>query len=108
VRFGVVGQFVTTTALARALHRDAAALLAAYRTRTWTPAPEEHELAESLARARWSGACFRAALREARPAVRSGRLIDVLEPAVTVLDDDAAADTVLQLRVLIDALTAAP
>ncbi|WP_169317020.1 hypothetical protein [Actinacidiphila oryziradicis] len=46
--------------------------------------------------------------REVPAAVRSGRLIDVLEPAVTVLDDAAAGDTVVQLRVLIDALTAAP
>jgi hypothetical protein len=42
------------------------------------------------------------------PGVRSGRLIDVLEPAVDVLDQAAIEDVVLQLRVLVDALTAAP
>ncbi|WP_329321633.1 hypothetical protein [Streptomyces sp. NBC_01262] len=101
---------MTTTALADALRRDAAALLEAYGNRTWTPAPEEHDLAEGLARALWSGSAFRTALRDVPPAVRSGRLIDVLEPAAAVLDDGAAdqEDTVLQLRVLVDALTAAP
>jgi len=109
VLFGVVVQPVTTTALADALRHDAAALLEAYRSRTWMPAPEEHDLAEGLARARWSGASFRAALRDVPPAVRSGRLFDVLEPAAVVLDDGTAAeDTVLQLRVLVDALAAAP
>ncbi|WP_405717363.1 hypothetical protein OG607_00705 [Streptomyces sp. NBC_01537] len=100
---------MTTTALADALRHDAVALLEAYRTRAWVPALEEHDPAEGLARARWSGASFRAALRDAPPAVRSGRLIDVLEPAAVVLDDGTAAeDTVLQLRVLVDALTSAP
>ena len=108
VMAGVVGQPVKTTALADAIRHDAAALLDAYRTRTWTPAPEEHAFAEALARARWSGASFRAAFREVPAAVRSGRLIDALEPAAAVLDDGAAGeDTVLQLRVLVDALAAA-
>jgi hypothetical protein len=61
-------------------------------------------------RGRWDGAFFRAALRDVVPAVRSGRLMDVLEPAVDVFDQAAAvpADVVLQLRVLVDALTAEP
>lgn len=100
---------MTTTALAQALLRDAAALLEAYQARTWTPAPAEREFAEDLARSRWTGTSFREALRDVPPAVRSGRLIDILEPAAAVLDQGAAADdTVLQLRVLVDALTAAP
>jgi hypothetical protein len=102
----VVGHSVTTTALAEALHRDAAALLEAYQAGTWAPASEERELAEGLARSGWSDVLFRAALRDAPPAVRSGRLIDVLEPAITVLKQAAAEDTVLQLRLLVDALTA--
>lgn len=97
-----------TTVLTEALCRDAAALLEGYRAGTWVPAPEEHELAENLARSRWDAPCFRAALREVAAAVRSGRLIDVLEPAVDVLDQPAVdGDVVLQLRVLVDALTAA-
>jgi hypothetical protein len=48
-------------------------------------------------------------LRDVPPAVRFGRLIDVREPAAEVLDQGVAAeDTVLQLRVLVEALTAAP
>jgi hypothetical protein len=50
-------------------------------------------------------------LRELPPAVRSGRLIGVLLPAADVFgqaDGDVPAETVLNLRVLVDALTAAP
>jgi hypothetical protein len=101
---------VTTTALTEALNRDAGALLAAYRSGTWVPAPAERELVEGLARGRWDASFFRAALRDVAPTVRAGRLIDVLEPAVDVFDQAAAApaDVVLQLRVLVDALTAEP
>jgi hypothetical protein len=69
--FGVVEQPVTTTALAEALRRDAAALLEAYRAGTWTPEPEEHELAEGLAHGRWDGPFFRAVLRDVASAIRS-------------------------------------
>ncbi|MFC8663976.1 hypothetical protein [Streptomyces sp. NPDC057199] len=102
---------MTKNARAEALQQDAAALLEAHRAGTWTPAPAEHEFAKDLARGQWDGAFFRAALRDVHPVVLSGRLIDVLMPAAEVLDQ-AAADVdqgvVLQLRVLIDALTAAP
>ncbi|WP_329309676.1 hypothetical protein [Streptomyces sp. NBC_01262] len=43
------------------------------------------------------------------PAVRSGRLVDVFEPAAEIWDRPAVdRDVVLQLRMLVDALTAAP
>ena len=96
-------------ALAEALRRDAAALLEAYRAGTWVPAPEEREFAEDLARGVWGALFFRAALREVPAAVRYGRLADVLAPAAEVFDQahaDVGEDTVLQLRALVDALTA--
>ena len=101
---------MTTTALTEALHRDAAVLLAAYRSGTWVPAPAEVELAEGLARGRWEASFFCAVLRDVAPAVRSGRLIDVLEPAAVAFDQAASApaDIVLQLPVLVDTLTAEP
>jgi hypothetical protein len=100
-----------STGLAEALRRDAAALLDAYRAGTWVPAPEEHEFAEDLARGHWDPLYFRTALREVPPAVRSGRLVDVLAPAAEVFDQTNAAvdeDVVVQLRALVDALTACP
>jgi hypothetical protein len=100
---------VTTTAIAEALCRDAAALLEAYRAGAWVPAPEEQDLAQGLAHGRWDVGFFRAVLRDVTPAVRSGRLVDVLEPAAEIWDQPAVdGDVVLQLRVLVDALTAAP
>jgi hypothetical protein len=92
-----------------ALHRDAAMLLEAYRAGTWVPDLAKRELAEDLARSRWDAMFFRAALREVAPAVRSGRLITILEPAAKVWDqaaNDVGGDVVVQLRVLVDALTA--
>jgi hypothetical protein len=90
------------------VRRDAAALLDAHHAGTWTPATER-DLAESLARVHWTGNSFRAALRELPPAVRSGHLMNVLEPAIDVLDQAVVdEDTVLQLRVLVDALIAVP
>ncbi|WP_405737490.1 hypothetical protein OG607_00715 [Streptomyces sp. NBC_01537] len=50
-------------------------------------------------------------LRDIPPAVRSGRLIGVLLRAADVFDQadgGVPAETVLHLRVLVDALTAAP
>lgn len=97
--------------LAEALRCDAATLLKAYQSGTWVPTPEEHELAEDLARGHWDPQYFRTALREVPPAVRSGRLVDVLVPAAEVFDQTNAAvdeDVVLQLRALVDALTAYP
>jgi hypothetical protein len=97
------------TLLAEALHRDAAGPLEAYRARTWTPTPEERQFAEDLARSQWNAPFWRAALRHVPPAVRSGRLIDVLAPAADVLDQTVVAeDIVLQLRILIDALCDPP
>jgi hypothetical protein len=52
---------------------------------------------------------LRAALREATPGVRGGRLVDVLAPAADIVDQEPGAeDAALQLRVLVDALTAWP
>lgn len=97
---------MTTIALAAAVRQDAATLLAAYEARQWVPEPDERELAEGLAVGQWTGPFFRASLRDAPPAVRSGRLIDVLAPATEVLDhSDTDQDLVRQLRVLIDAIT---
>jgi len=95
--------------LAQALRRDAAVLLEAYRAGSWVPDAAERELAEGLARGRWDAHFLRAALREVPAPVRSGRLVDVLAPAADIVDQAVGAeDAVLQLRVLVDALTAAP
>ncbi|MFG3499275.1 hypothetical protein [Streptomyces sp. NPDC047928] len=92
--------------LADAVRQDAAALLEQYEDGRWAQEQAERELAEGLARGQWSGAFFRACLRDVPPAVRSGRLVDVLAPAADVLDrGDVDRDVVLQLRVLVDALT---
>jgi hypothetical protein len=93
--------------LAEAVRRDAAVLLESYRAGTWAPDPAERDLAEGLARDRWDAHVLRAALREVAPGARGGRLIDVLAPAADILDQ-AAQDVVLQLRVLVDALTTWP
>ncbi|MEC3992018.1 hypothetical protein VSR01_00065 [Actinacidiphila sp. DG2A-62] len=99
----------TTSALGQALCRDAAVLLESYRAGAWVPDPAERDLAEGLARGRWDAHFLRAALREVAPEVRAGRLIDVLAPAADILDQAAAGeDVVLQLRVLVDALTTWP
>jgi hypothetical protein len=103
---GVVEQHVTTIVPADAVRHGAAALLQAYVAGQWVPEQAERELAEDLAMGQWSGPYFRACLREVPAAVRSGRLIDVLAPAVEVLDQaDVDEDVVRQLRVLIDAIT---
>ncbi|MCQ4084369.1 hypothetical protein NGB36_28255 [Streptomyces sp. RB6PN25] len=99
------------TPLAEALRRDAAVLLDAYRTHRWVPQPGERELADELARGRWDAQFLRAALRKVPPDARGGRLIDVLEPATEVFDqaaDKVPAAVMLQLRVLVDALTTTP
>ncbi|MET7715473.1 hypothetical protein [Streptomyces sp. NPDC005407] len=83
---GVVGQAVTTIALADAVLRDSASLLQAYEDGQWVPEQAEREVAEGLALGQWSGPFFRASLREAPPTVQSGRLIGVLAPACEVLD----------------------
>jgi hypothetical protein len=95
--------------LAEALRCDAAVLLESYRAGTWVPDPAERELAEGLAHGRWDAHFLRAALREAAPEVQAGRLVDVLAPAANIVDSEpGAGDAVLQLRVLVDALTTWP
>jgi hypothetical protein len=99
----------TTSALGEAVRRDAAVLLESYRAGTWVPVPAERDFAEALARARWDAHFLRAALREMPPEVRAGRLINVLAPTADIVDQEPGAeDAVLQLRVLVDALTAWP
>lgn len=52
---------------------------------------------------------LRAAFREPAPGVRGGRLVDVVAPAADVVDQEpGAGDAVLQLGVLVDALTTWP
>lgn len=100
---------MTTSVVAKALRQDAAVLLEEYRARQWVPDPAEHELAKQVARSHWDAHFLRAALREVPAAVRAGRLADVLAPAADVVGQEAdAEDAVLQLRVLVDALTARP
>ncbi|MEU9211214.1 hypothetical protein AB0D27_25545 [Streptomyces sp. NPDC048415] len=54
----------------------------------------------------WTGPYFRASLCDGPPAVRSGQLIDVLAPAIEILDQaDVDQDVVRCLRVLIAAIT---
>jgi hypothetical protein len=66
-------------------------------------------VAEDLARGHWEAPYLRAALRKLPPAVRSGRLIDVLAPAAEAFDHtETDQDTMLHLRTLVDALTATP
>jgi hypothetical protein len=99
----------TTSALGEAVRRDAAVLLESYRSGTWVPDPAERELAEGLARSRWDAHVLRTVLREPAPGVRGGRLVDVLAPAADIVDQEPGAeDVVLQLRVLVDALTTWP
>lgn len=99
----------TTSVLGEAVRRDAAVLLESYRAGTWSPDPAERDLAEGLARSRWDAHVLRVALREPAPGVRGGRLVDVLAPAADIVDQEpGAGDAVLQLRVLVDALTAWP
>lgn len=64
---------------------------------------------KGLARSRWDAHVLRAAFREPAPGVRGGRLVDVVAPAADVVDQEpGAGDAVLQLRVLVDALTTWP
>jgi len=100
---------VTTAAITDALERDARALLEEYDGGAWSPNAGELLLADGLARAQWSGPAFRASLREVPQAVRTGRLIDVLDPATVVLkstDPSQARPALLALRQLVDALAA--
>jgi hypothetical protein len=93
-----------------ALERDARALLAAYDDGSWRPADGELTLAGDSARVNWNGSVFRAALREVPSSVRSGRLIDVLDPAAALLelvDASGSRDALRPLRQLVDALAAA-
>ncbi|MFK0294271.1 hypothetical protein ACIQU6_27890 [Streptomyces sp. NPDC090442] len=98
--------------MAKALARDAAELLTAHEDAKRHPAPEVYTPAEGLAHMHWYPESFRTALREVHPAVRTGRLINVLNPATTVLESrdsvsaDATANALLALRRLIDALAA--
>ncbi|GAB2628272.1 hypothetical protein GCM10027168_70020 [Streptomyces capparidis] len=97
---------------ARALRRDAAVLLEDLEAGRWVPSEAERDFAEGLARLPWDGPHYRAALSQVPDAVRSSRLLDVLAPAVDVLDQAAAADIdqalVVRLRLLVDALAPAP
>ncbi|MDX3075853.1 hypothetical protein [Streptomyces sp. MI02-7b] len=81
-----------------------------YQTRTWLPTAHELGLANGLARTHWSEHSLRAALRGAPSAVADGRLGGVLNLAVQALSQTPAAatdDTLLHVRVLVDALTSA-
>ncbi|MET9879128.1 hypothetical protein ABZZ36_31515 [Actinacidiphila glaucinigra] len=92
------------------LDSAAAGLLHDYRTGTWFPTVQECDLADGLARTRWSEHSLRAGLRSASPVVADGRLGAVLDQAVQVLaqtPEAATDDTLLQVRVLVDALTSA-
>lgn len=102
-----VGPDVTIVALAEALERDALALLDEYDAGSWQPSRGGQTLADGLARSPWDGTVFRAALRDATDDLRQGRLIDVLDPAVAVLeaaDTRAARPALLALRHLMDAV----
>ncbi|MEU1623135.1 hypothetical protein ABZ479_38330 [Streptomyces sp. NPDC005722] len=99
-----------TTPAPDSLDSAAAGLLHDYRAGTWLPTDQERDLADGLARTRWSEHSLRAGLRGASPAVAGGRLGGVLDQAVQVLAETPAAatdDTLLQVRVLVDALTSA-
>ncbi|MFC8360838.1 hypothetical protein ACFUIY_13300 [Streptomyces griseorubiginosus] len=105
----IVGLHVTTLALTEALARDAASLLAAYDVGTWMPTEGERNLADGLARAHWGPGTPRAFLREVSLEVRSGRLVEVLDPVATVLETAEAPGrdgAVVALRQLVDALAA--
>jgi len=100
-----------TRILPAAVGREAVALLAAYDTGEWVPTPEEVVFAEDVAHGRWAGPFLRAALREAPPAITSGRLTGLLDSAAAVLEDSAGDqehDMVLVLRQLVDALAPPP
>jgi hypothetical protein len=112
-----VGRPVTTTsaadagAQAAAVNREAAALLAAYETGSWTPTPEVREFAEGVARGHWTSSGLRTALREATPAVKAGSLAALLSSAarvLEVLDIDQADEMAVLLRQLLDAVATAP
>ncbi|OAH11310.1 hypothetical protein [Streptomyces jeddahensis] len=108
-RLVIVGPGMMTTAMTAALESDVAGLLEGYEDGTWHPATEERALAEGLARARWSPDSFRASLRAVSPAIRAGRLVDVLDPAAAVLESagtPGADSALLALRRLVDALAA--
>ncbi|MFD8078215.1 hypothetical protein ACFV3E_36810 [Streptomyces sp. NPDC059718] len=99
-----------TTSAPDSLDAAAAGLLQDYHAGTWLPTDDERGLADGLARTRWSEHSLRAGLRGASPAVTDGRLGDVLDLAVQVLAQTPAAatdGTLLQVRVLVDALTSA-
>lgn len=87
-------------------------LLEEYQAGAWVPTPEEQDFADDLARVPWNTHLLRAGLRELPCAVRDGRLVSVLDPAVQLMDltdaDAGVDDALLRLWVLIDVLTAAP
>ncbi|GAB2628212.1 hypothetical protein GCM10027168_69930 [Streptomyces capparidis] len=100
-----------STVFAQALSRDAAALLEDLQAGRWVPSEAEQDFAEGVARLPRDGPHFRAALSQVPDAVRSSRLLDVLAPAVDVLDQaeaDVEQALVVQLRLLVDALAPAP
>ncbi|POX36888.1 hypothetical protein C3486_31135 [Streptomyces sp. Ru73] len=94
----------------RGLNRGAAALRTAFATGQWVPLPAEHRFAEALRRARWTESSVRDLLRRADPALRTGRLVPLLQDALTVVLAHAPAGDVSlrEVRRLIDALAAAP
>ncbi|MFJ5220130.1 hypothetical protein ACIP98_36260 [Streptomyces sp. NPDC088354] len=99
-----------TTPAPDCLDAAAASLLHDYYAGTWLPNDDERDLADGLARTRWSEHSLRAGLRGTSPAVADGRLGGVLDLAVQVLAQTPAAatdNTLLQVRVLIDALASA-
>ncbi|MGI5255615.1 hypothetical protein [Actinacidiphila glaucinigra] len=98
-----------TTPASEPLDTAAAGLLHHYHPGTWLPTDQERDLADGLAHARWSEHSLPASLRSAPPAVADGHLGGVLDQAVQVLAKTPAATdgTLLQVRVLVDALTCA-
>ncbi|SNT44539.1 hypothetical protein [Actinacidiphila glaucinigra] len=98
----------TTAVPADLLGSATAGLLDDFRTGVWQPSVEERDLADGLAPIRWSEESLRASLRDLPQAVADGRLCTLFVLVVQVIAPapGAASDgTLLQVRVLIDALT---
>ncbi|SNT58377.1 hypothetical protein SAMN05216252_1491 [Actinacidiphila glaucinigra] len=93
---------------ADSLESAAAELLDDFRTGVWHPSVEERGLADGLAHIRWSEDSLRASLRDLPQAAADGRLCALLALVAQAIAEapEAASDgTLLQVRVLIDALT---
>ncbi|MFI9029488.1 hypothetical protein [Streptomyces sp. NPDC053560] len=69
----------------RGLNRGATALRADFAAGQWVPLPEEHRFAESLNGCHWTESAVRALLHRAAPALRTGRLVPLLQDALTVV-----------------------